>query len=107
MQERLKAIPAKTLVIVLWLFSAAVGLAEIYLGSQVVLSLYARFGGRSYAEAVFVRQWAVLALAIIYLVFVIATGEYHRTRVGQRNSWRLFAWTFAIELLILILYLVV
>jgi hypothetical protein len=27
--------------------------------------------------------------------------------VGQRNSWRLFAWTFAIELLILILYLVV
>jgi hypothetical protein len=117
MQEQLpkssvrgKAIPARTLAVLaiaLWLVSAAAGLVEIYLSSEIVINLYVRFGGRGYAEAMLARQWVVFALAIVYLAFVIATGEYHRTRVGQKGSWRLFAWTFAIELLILILYFVV
>jgi hypothetical protein len=49
----------------------------------------------------------VLLLAILFLVVVIATTEYHRKRIGQRESWRLFGWTIASEVSIFILYYLV
>jgi hypothetical protein len=46
----------------------------------------------------------VLILALIFLVFIITTSEYHRKRVGQPASWRLFGWSIAVEASILILH---
>jgi hypothetical protein len=46
----------------------------------------------------------ILFLAIGFLIFLIASTEYHRKRIGRPESWRLFGWTIAVELAIVILY---
>jgi len=46
----------------------------------------------------------VFLMGLALLLFVIGTAEYHRKRVGRPESWRLFGWTIAAELSILVLY---
>ena len=107
MQPR-TVLPA-VLAFILWAVTAAVGLVEIFVVREMVLRIFARFWGdqgpfgSGYWSAVQVAQWAVLILAIVWIVLVIGSGEYHYRRFGQRRSWQLFGWTLAGELAILML----
>ena len=110
-RTQLGRISVGVITLVLWLATAALGLVEILFIRGMVMRAYVRFLGdssrQSYWTAVNLGMWATLILALIYIAFVIGTGEYHRSRVGQRSSWKLFGWTIAVELLILLLYFVI
>jgi hypothetical protein len=45
----------------------------------------------------------VFLLALVMLIFIIWSTEYHLKRVGKPESWRLFGWTIAVELSIILL----
>ncbi len=93
---------ARGLALVLWVATAALGLFEILLIRDMLLRIYARSGG-GYWPAVTAGNWALVPLALAWIALVVGGGEYHRKRVGQRSSWRLFLWTIAVELAILVL----
>ena len=99
---QLKRIPAGLLAIVLWIATCALGLLELYLLQEMLLRVYVRFGS-DYYSGVNIRNVVVLILALLYIAFAIGTGEYHYRRFGQRSSWRLFGWTIAVQLAILVL----
>ena len=48
-------------------------------------------------------NWSVVVAALVWVV--IGGGEFHRRRVGQRSSWRLFGLTIAVEVVVLVLSL--
>ena len=105
MEERPKAqqIGSTILAISLWLVTFVLGLNAVYLLLQIFYLVFSALGG-SLLQAEGFAPGLVFLLILAYLIFIIAISEYHRKRVGTRESWRLFAWTIAVEISIIILY---
>jgi len=91
------------LALVLWLVTFVLGLECIYVLREIFYLIYISMGG-SIVKAESFALGLVFILAIASLVFFIGTAEYHRKRPGTRESWRLFAWTIAIEVSLIVLY---
>jgi hypothetical protein len=102
-QEKTRQIGFIVLAIALWLLTAGLGLEAIYLIKEIFYLIYVSLGGSVERAAIFVPV-LVFFLALVYLAFIIGTTEYHRKRVGRPESWRLFGWTIAAEVSLLILY---
>lgn len=102
-QPKPRQFPAGILAVVLWLVSFVLGLQSIYSLAQIIGLIQVRLGG-SVEGAAMTSYGLVLFLALGFLVFIIASTEYHLKRVGKPESWRLFGWTIAVELSLLILY---
>lgn len=109
----LRSVASGVLAFILWAGTAVLGLYEIALVREMLFRIYAQFWsssgshGMDYWRAVALGNWAVLPLAIVWIALVIGGGEYHFKRVGQHSSWKLFGWTVAAELFILMLPLLV
>ena len=98
------------LAVMLWLVSIGIALYQIVLVRNAFLALYVWLAtrgsaapgqlGGSYEFVVFLGQIITIILAIAVVGVVVGTGEYHAKHVGERRSWRLFGWTFAIQFLI-------
>jgi anti-sigma factor RsiW len=88
---------AHALALALWAGTALVGLEAILVVLDVLGSLFA---GTALPGLV---ALAVLPLGMAWIALVVGGGEYHVRYVGRRRSWRLFAWTVAVELVILAL----
>jgi len=91
------------LALVLWLVTFVLGLECIYVLREIFYLIYISMGG-SIVKAESFALGLVFILAIASLVFFIGTAEYHRKRPGTRESWRLFAWTIAVEVSLIVLY---
>ncbi|MCI0551679.1 MAG: hypothetical protein L0287_12045 [Anaerolineae bacterium] len=91
------------LAVVLWIFSALLGLQSIYYIKELFYLIYVSLGG-GIAQAEQFVPGLVFILAVVYLIFIIGATEYHIKRVGRPESWRLFGWTIAVEVSLLILY---
>ena len=102
-QPKARQITAFVITGLLWLVTAILGLEAIYLAKEIFYLIYVSLGG-SVARAETFVPVLVFFLALLYLVFIISTTEYHRKRVGTRESWRLFGWTIAVEISLIILY---
>jgi hypothetical protein len=102
-QPKARKIASSLLAIVLWLISAGLGLQAIYTVKEIFYLIYVSLGGSIQRAERFVPV-LVFFLALGFLVFIIGTTEYHLKRVGRPESWRLFGWTIAVELSLLILY---
>jgi hypothetical protein len=87
----------RTLALVLWIGTAIVGLQVIV----VVMDLLMWLASLGLSAGVVVLS--IWPLCIVWIALVVGGGEYHYQRLGQRSSWRLFGWTIAVELLILML----
>jgi len=105
-QPKARQISSSLLAIVLWLVSFGLGLQGIYILTQIVALIYVSLGGSIDAAE---RSVLVLAffLALGFLIFIVASTEYHLKRVGKPESWRLFSWTIAVELSLLVLYYII
>ena len=90
------------LAVVLWLVSFVLGLQSIYDLMQIISVL-----GLAMGSSVETTQAAlpllIFFLALLLLIFLIWSTEYHTKRVGKPESWRLFGWTIAFELSIILL----
>jgi hypothetical protein len=101
-----------SLAVLLWLVSIVIALYEIVPVRNALLSLYVWIATRgsaapgqlasSYESAVFFGQIITIALAFVVVGVAVGAGEYHAKHVGDRRSWRLFAWVFGIELLVFV-----
>jgi hypothetical protein len=106
---------AGPLTALLWLVSVVVALVEIILVRDLVLSLFVYIvseGGRfprwvenAYWSGAMLSNIVVLILGVAVVVFAVATGEYHSRHAGAARSWRLFGWTFGVQLAIYLLAL--
>jgi len=102
-QPKARQIASSVMAVVLWLVTAVLGLEGIYLVKEIFYLIYVSLGGSVERAETFVPV-LVFFLALAYLVFIIGTTEYHLKRVGRPESWRLFGWTIAVELSLVILY---
>jgi len=91
------------LAILLWLVTFSLGLEGIYIIKELYYLINVQLGGSIEQAENFVPV-LVFFLAIGFLIFIIASTEYHIKRVGRPESWRLFGWTLAVEVSLLILY---
>jgi len=105
-QPKTRQLASNVLAIVLWLISFGLGLQAIYTLTQIIALIRVRLGS-SVQEASMSSLGLVFFLALGFLVFLIASTEYHIKRVGRPESWRLFGWTIAVELSLLILYYII
>jgi hypothetical protein len=105
--DKKKKIPAGILAVLLWIVTAILGLVDILAVRNIAQGIAARIRsdtrGSSYWAYVNAGNWSVVVAAVIWIVVVVGSGEYHRVKVGQRSSWKLFGWTIAVEVAILIL----
>jgi hypothetical protein len=89
------------LAILLWLVSAALGLYCIVMGRDILLLIFSQFSNDTYLA--YVLSWVlIIILSLVYIGFIIYTGEYHAKNYGKPGSWRLFIETLGIELLIVL-----
>ena len=101
------------LAVILWLASAALGGVAIYYLREIILVLFTTFvvGDRNpaiyYSQAVTLMNWMTFIAAIILLVYIIGSGEYHLKHFRERSSWRLFAWGLGVELVIITIGLLI
>ncbi|MDX9953779.1 MAG: hypothetical protein RBT75_06775 [Anaerolineae bacterium] len=111
MSNKTKAqrIRAAILTLGLWLLTIALTLLTITVLLDVLMRVYAAFwadGGfysRATQTAIGIRQVLVLPLGIIVVIVAIGGAEYHREHFNTRQSWRLFARTFAVQAGLLLL----
>lgn len=105
MDEQLKSrqIASTVGTLLLWLIAFGLGLNAIYVLLQIFYLVYGALGG-SLTRAERFAPVLVFMLGLAFLIFIVATSEYHRKHAGTRQSWRLFAWTIAVEISLIILY---
>ncbi len=90
---------APWLALLLWIASLLLGMQAVYDTLQLFYLVAGVFGSLAAAQT-----WAAVVLCLMGLLLiavVLGSAEYHRTRVDQPQSWRLFAWTLGGELAIL------
>jgi hypothetical protein len=104
--KRVKTWVTGVIVFLLWLATAALGLIVVGLSREIVYGIYAIFASDPAAMGA-LGQAVLVLMAILWLVYVIGSAEYHWKHAGQQSSWNVLAWAVAIELLLLILYFVV
>lgn len=105
----------KVLAVVLWIVTLGLGLLDIYASQFISISIFARFFISNAASATSIdvatantiRITTVLIITLLYLVFLIATSEYHFKHLNQGSSWRMLSITVVIELIIILLATVV
>jgi hypothetical protein len=126
--ERAGKVLSSALAFALWVATAALGLYEFVLVRGMLFRIYARSSSSGLAlgsqllngrnenfyllrrdswQALAVGNWALIPLALVWIALVVGGGEYHYRRVGQRSSWKLFGWTIAAEMLILVMVVLV
>jgi hypothetical protein len=94
------------LAFILWVGTAIVGLQNIVVIWDIV-TWGLVLAGVEFSYVLVLGLVLIIPTAILWIAVVIGGGEYHFTHLGQPRSWKLFGWTIAGELFILLLgYLV-
>lgn len=100
---------SKVLAVLVWIVTLVGGLLDIYVSQFIIISIYARFflGGVGRASAMDVamtdalRISIVLVFAVCFVIFLVASTEYHFKHFGQPKSWRILGITVGVQLLII------
>jgi hypothetical protein len=87
---------------VLWLATSTVAVLEVVLIRDIAVYLYLTGQQGASSEESLYRATAIGTLVtgvvgVIVSVFVIWSGEYHSRHLGERRSWRTFAWIVTLE----------
>jgi hypothetical protein len=93
---------APWLALLLWVISLVLGLQCIRSLLEIYYLIFGAFGSIVAAE-----QFATIiacGAGLLVMIVVMGTAEFHRTRIDQPISWRLFAWTLGGELAVLLVH---
>ena len=107
----LPQILVKGLAFILWVGTVAFGLLEVAIVHRIFLNIYTLAAGyEEGTEEIFearytigaVYSFSIVILGALWLLFFLISSHYHLKYAGQGRSWRLFAWTVAVQVLILV-----
>jgi hypothetical protein len=101
-QSQPRPVVPAILAIVLWLASFVLGLQAIYDLTQIISVIRVAMGAGLESTQLSIPVM-IFFFALLLLIFIIWSTEYHLKRVGKPESWRLFGWTIAVELSIILL----
>ncbi|MAS36511.1 MAG: hypothetical protein CL610_21080 [Anaerolineaceae bacterium] len=95
---------------ILWLATAGVGFLAILSFQDIVTTLIALLLSTTIEVGIVeTRGWITTARNIstivgglFWLGVVVGGMEYHFRHVGERRSWRIFAWTLGIEIALIL-----
>jgi hypothetical protein len=99
------------LAVLLWALTATLSIVLIPTTLDAVTSVYAAFWGeesplgRAYWSAVFIRQMLTIPLAMFAVAVIIGGAEFHFRNLDTKRSWRLLAYTLALEVALLLVAL--
>ena len=93
----------KIATLLLWLSSTAFSLYVVFEFQWMVFRVYLLFWSENRWGFSVLRQWSSIILIGFWLAFTIITGEYHYQHVREKKSWKVFAWSFGILFLLLVL----
>ena len=102
-QPKARQTASALLAIILWLITFSLGLNGIYIVKELYYLIQVSLGG-SIKQAESSVPALVFFLTLGFLIFIVASTEYHVKRVGSPESWKLFGWTIAVEVSLVILY---
>lgn len=91
------------LAILIWLICFGLGLEDIYAIREISMLIIMGLGG-TLRESMNAAPLIVYVFAFLYLIFLIASTEYHSKHFNTPKSWRLFGWTLGVEVVIYIVY---
>ncbi len=92
---------APWLALALWVASVVLGMQAMYAAMELYLLVVATFGLVT-AQAFY--TFFVCFAGLVLVAAILGSAEYHRTRIDQPQSWRLFAWVLGAELAIVLLH---
>jgi hypothetical protein len=99
---RPKFIFAVILSLILWVGTSILGLLNIIVIRDLTIAAVIFTGGNP-AGASIVAILSVILAAMVVIGVIIGGAEFHYKHLGQPSSWKLFVWTIAIQLLIMVL----
>jgi len=89
-QSSHKSIIPRFLGLILLVISLGTGLFELVICDRILMFPFFLLMGKSNLyRPVYIISWCLLA--ILYLVFLVLTSEYHFEHLGKPKSWTLFA----------------
>jgi hypothetical protein len=92
----------KLLTALAWVGSLALAMVDIYFLREIVWAILARFSP-TYYSAVLTGQIVVVVGAILFLAYLVVSGEYYFKHAGESRAWTILARTYVVLLLIPIL----
>lgn len=98
----LSQLVAILLALLLWLGTAVIGLQNILILRDLFIWGMVALGTTT-QTALGLSSLSLLPASILWIAVVIGGAEYHRHRLGQPESWRLFALTIIAQLWLLLL----
>lgn len=112
--QRSQSIGSLVVTAVLWLSSAIVAFWQVLLIRNIAVGLYLRYavtnpnltqqlidGQVGLVGLIFVFVGAIVAIAI-----AIGGAEFHYKNAGNPKSWRLFAYVFAFQIAVFLLFVI-
>ncbi len=110
MEEKARPVH-KILAVLLWALTLFGGMISIYALQFITVSLYASLVLRDLSNATPMnlatsdafRIGTILVAGLAYIIFMVATSEYHFKHLGERASWMLLAKTVAVEAAIIVI----
>lgn len=99
------------LTFVLWALTAFLAVWEIFVVRAIVMRVATRYfmsqvGLTRTMAGVHANNYgkgSTVLIALIAIMVVILGFDYHFAHVGERRSWKVFAWTLGIQGLVLVL----
>ena len=105
-----KQILSGVVALLLWSGTSILGLLEIPLFGRMAVAISLALQGVDpqrdplHYSIPRLETLARLVAGLVIGVFIMVSLGYHYNNLGQRKSWKLFAWTAAVELAILVVY---
>jgi hypothetical protein len=93
---------AKVLTAVAWLGSLLLALVDIYFLREIVWAILARFQP-GYYSGVLAGQVVILIGAILFIIYLVASGEYFYRHAGESRAWIIMGRCYVVLILIPIL----
>jgi hypothetical protein len=93
-----------------WLITAVLSFQSMLAVRDIALAIYINFMVDSTTPDIYVEfqssamlTWVTIVWAVVMVGYVIGSAEYAFKRMTQRRIWRLFAWAFVVEIILIVI----
>jgi hypothetical protein len=105
--ERANGLAAGLVTLVGWLVTCALGIVTIFDVRDIVLGLCLRLFAPAVSTSLIqafstaLAAWSMFLWTIILIAYIFGSAEFAYRHVGRPRVWKLFAWVFGLEVMII------